>query len=210
MSSNRRKSAYWSVSVCFGTDERAMILDRIHTLIPHKYVLIVTIMDGHLFIMADIYFKFSSELNKTQVMTHLAPIGLNYPKRSLKIVTKVELEAIRLKCLSTVEFGFFRDEQPEDLWDGPINTDRRLFELEQSDDPDDPENQPKVSIRKIASKYRRTDCPERTSQIKRIIDDDGDYADPEYHIRKQQRLEQLARDNPGDPIILVETNKYFS
>lgn len=206
------KSCYWSVSVCYANDAKCTILDRIHRSISYRYCLIVTLQENENHTFADVFMKFLIPQNKTQVMKLLSPIGLNYSKQSLKAISKKDLDVAKSRNYISrpVEFGFeHEEEQSELMQNGPINTDLQLFESEQEKDPDDPEDQPKISIRKIACMYRRMDCPIRTSYPKRIIDDDGDYADPEYHRSKQQRLEELARENPDEPIFIFETNKYF-
>jgi len=207
------KSCYWSVSVCYPNDSKVEILDCIHRSIDYRYCLVVVLIENEHHTFADMFMKYLKPQNKTQVMKSLSPIGLNYSKRSLNIISRTELDAAKSRSYTTrpIEFGFdYDEEQTELLQNGPINTDLTAFENEQETDIDDPEDRPKISICKIASRYRRLDSPKYHTKIKRIIDDEGDYHDPEYHRTKQQRLEQLARDNSGQPIYFVETNKYFS
>lgn len=98
---------------------------------------------------------------------------------------------------------------------GPIATDLRAWESEQSTDIDDPEDRPKPSAFKVAFRKMRAAIAEETenvkekrqwsSQVKPVITIDGNIDDPETHKRKQRRLEDLARENSGEPIYFVES-----
>lgn len=188
MSLKTNRSAYWSVSVCIRKDEKLVMLDRLQRLIPYKYMLIITNQEDNRFVLVDMYVKFLKQINKTQFIFNLSGFGLTYGKNSIQIHTKNEVDMVRLRSRSSIEFGFWKDESPEDVWDGPVNTDMRKFELEQEDDIHDVCDN--VSIRKVASKWRKEDNPVRISHIKRIITEDGELGDPETHKRKQRRLEE--------------------
>lgn len=204
------RSAYWSVSVCIVASEKEAVYHRLQSVLMWKYVLIAVLQQNEKFVMADIYIQWLEEKSKTQVMELLNPLGLMYPKRSLKAETKTEFRRLRdIHLANTIEFGFFNDPQPElevNYWNGDIAKDQRSWELEQEEDLDDPEEQPKVSIRKQALRFRRTDCPKRTTYIKRILTEDGDIDDVETHKRKQRRLETEARNKLKESNeIVIET-----
>lgn len=192
MSNSRGKSLYWSVCVCFPTEKKEDIIYDIRTKVAPRYCLILIIQEGHIFVQADIYFKFGMELNKTQVVSLLSVVGLNYPKRSLTPVTLSETERIRNRSLSSIELGWLKDPVEEDTWSGPINTDRRKFELEQEEDPDDPDVRESLSRR--ARAWRRianfdNEDIKKYSKMKITMTQDGELGDPETHKRKQRRIE---------------------
>lgn len=195
-SANTRRSAYWSVSACIRANERVVMLDRLQRLVPYKYMLIITNQEGSIFILVDIYVKFIKPITKHEFIFNLSGMGLSYGKNSIQIHTKNEVDIIRLRSKSSIEFGFFKE--PEDIWEGPIFKDQRSWELEQEDDPDDPEdNKPSafqgaylrmVQVRKIERENAK-EIRNHYSELKPIMTIDGELGDPETHRRKQRRLE---------------------
>lgn len=185
----------WSCCVGVRKLNQFEFLDAVRDAFQLCYVLVDECQDNDKLVMYNLYINFPTGIYKNQLVAVLTKLKCTYSRKSIANHTIDQLRDIRKRVLDqsikyVLEYGFWtRDVLDETA--SPIVDDMDDFLEEQEVDDDDPEElekkKPKVYFK----------CPlgpvlveKRTSHLKRIIDDYGDRDDPEYHIRKQRRLEE--------------------